>query len=92
MEDLLKEINEVLDRWFKSCKQDDLDPMDVLHGVEQAVTVTDTIIMKHGLRMVAVPVEMFKDMGALATLGKHVVVTRLLSDGAMDPEDLTLTK
>ena len=68
-----------------------MDPFEHLVGLQEAVIAISREIQKDpNTKMVAIPAAMFAELVMVATIGKHVVVVRLVETGKVSADVIDL--
>ena len=89
-QDIVGEINGELNKWLDVCDAVHEDPLELLQKVEKAIHRTEQAVLHEETGLVMMDLDVFVHIASLATMGKHVVVTRLLEQGKVDPDKLGL--
>lgn len=93
MENVQKACTEGADVWITGMEKDGLDPFGYLVALQEAVRgIGKAIQSVEGAKMVGVPAAMFAEMVTLATIGKHVVVVRLVETGKVRADEIVMKK
>ena len=90
MKDILEEATRDVDDWIEVCQKHGEDPITVMKTIQEVIFTGSRALTETDAPNIMLPTRVFAGLAALASIGRHMVVTRLVEKGLTDPDKLVI--